>query len=87
MHTMAAWTPYRSALPDDWEERAGALGDEEVLEGLDHEARTDIESIRAAIQRLENGSYGVCVECGEPIAEARLKALPVALLCIDCAEE
>ena len=49
MHTMAAWTPYRSALPDDWEERAGALGDEEVLEGLDHEARTDIESIRAAI--------------------------------------
>lgn len=75
------------ALPDDWEERAGTLGDEEVLEGLDHDARADIEAIRAAIKRLENGTYGVCVECGEPIAEARLRALPIAVLCIDCAEE
>lgn len=74
------------ALPDDWEERAGALGDEEVLEGLDHEARSEIEAIQAALKRLENGTYGVCPECGEAIAEARLKALPIAVLCIDCAD-
>jgi DnaK suppressor protein len=43
--------------------------------------------IDEAIQRLEDGVYGVCAECGEEIAEARLKALPFATLCIPCQEQ
>lgn len=43
-----------------------------------------IFKIQEALQRLENGDYGVCEECGEDIAIDRLKARPVTTLCIDC---
>lgn len=42
--------------------------------------------IEAALQRIERGVYGDCARCGEPIAEARLKADPAAPLCTACAE-
>lgn len=42
--------------------------------------------IDEAIRRLEAGVYGVCAECGGEIAEARLKALPFATLCVSCQE-
>ncbi len=40
--------------------------------------------IRSALQRFENGTYGVCAACGGEIADDRLKAKPEALLCIEC---
>jgi len=43
-----------------------------------------MEKIEEAIARIENGSYGVCDECGEDIAIKRLEARPVAKFCIDC---
>ena len=42
--------------------------------------------IDEAIRRLEAGTYGTCANCSTEIAEARLKALPFALLCRDCQE-
>jgi DnaK suppressor protein len=42
--------------------------------------------IRAALQRLDNGSYGCCTECDEPIAEKRIAAIPWAALCFACQE-
>jgi DnaK suppressor protein len=45
-----------------------------------------LERIDDAIHRLENGTYGVCVECGAEIAAGRLKALPFAELCRTCQE-
>lgn len=47
--------------------------------------RRDVEEMReidAAIGRIESGSYGDCVDCGEPIAAARLEAEPTAIRCI-----
>ncbi len=43
-----------------------------------------IGKIKDALDRLEDGSYGICDECGEDISEKRLKARPVTTLCIDC---
>jgi DnaK suppressor protein len=43
-----------------------------------------IVKIDEALRRLEDGSFGVCEECGEMIGTARLKARPVTTLCIDC---
>lgn len=40
--------------------------------------------IRRAIEMVANGSYGVCRECGCNIPEKRLKAVPIASLCVDC---
>ncbi len=42
--------------------------------------------IGEALGRLEEGTYGLCFECGEQIAEPRLRALPFALRCKDCEE-
>jgi RNA polymerase-binding protein DksA len=46
-----------------------------------------LRKIDEALARLEEGTYGVCSECDEGIAEARLKALPFASLCRDCQEQ
>lgn len=43
-----------------------------------------LEMVDAALGRLDAGTFGTCVRCGKPIAEARLKALPWAAHCIDC---
>ena len=43
-----------------------------------------ISLIDDAIERLANGEYGICMDCGEPISEARLMARPYAIFCIKC---
>jgi DnaK suppressor protein len=45
-----------------------------------------LNKVDAALRRLEEGSYGDCFECGDEIAEARLRALPFAVRCKDCEE-
>jgi RNA polymerase-binding protein DksA len=45
-----------------------------------------LRRIDEALLRLQDGTYGVCSECDEEISEARLKALPFAVLCRDCQE-
>jgi len=46
-----------------------------------------IRKIRSALKRMEDGEYGVCDECGEMIAPARLMARPVTTLCLSCKTE
>ena len=43
-----------------------------------------IGKIKDALERIENGSFGICEACGEEISEERLKARPVTTRCIDC---
>lgn len=45
-----------------------------------------LHKIDVALRRLDEGTYGQCFECGDPIAEARLRALPFAVRCRDCEE-
>jgi DnaK suppressor protein len=45
-----------------------------------------LNKINEALARLETGRYGLCFECGDEIAEARLRALPFAVRCKDCEE-
>ena len=45
-----------------------------------------LTKINQALERLGDGTYGECMECGEPIPEGRLKARPAAVLCIECKE-
>jgi DnaK suppressor protein len=45
-----------------------------------------LNKINEALRRLGEGTYGNCFECGEEIAEARLRALPFAVRCKDCEE-
>jgi DnaK suppressor protein len=43
-----------------------------------------LEELESALNRLDEGTYGKCVNCGEQIAPARLEALPHALYCVEC---
>ncbi|HEY0442675.1 MAG TPA: TraR/DksA C4-type zinc finger protein [Candidatus Limnocylindrales bacterium] len=47
-------------------------------------ATTQLELVEAALRRIEQGTFGTCSICGEPIATERLEALPWAASCIDC---
>jgi RNA polymerase-binding protein DksA len=53
---------------------------------LQNEEQT-LEEVAAALQRIEQGSYGRCENCGKEIGRERLKAVPFARLCIDCARQ
>ena len=57
-----------------------------VITRLDREASL-LAEIRLALDRIEDGCYGVCVNCGGEIARGRLTALPWATCCIACQEE
>jgi len=46
-----------------------------------------IRKIERALSKLEDGTFGICEECGEEISEGRLQARPVATLCIKCKEK
>ena len=46
-----------------------------------------LTKIDEAMQRLQAGTYGTCAQCGQEIAEARLRALPFATLCVSCQEQ
>lgn len=52
---------------------------------LDRESAL-VRRLRSALDRINDGSYGVCLQCEEEIAPKRLKAIPWAQLCIDCQE-
>ncbi len=57
-------------------------GEVEALAGNLRESLNDVE---AALVKLDNGTFGVCEGCGQPIPPARLEAKPTARLCIECA--
>jgi len=52
-----------------------------ALRGNAHDLLTQVE---AAIKRIDEGRYGTCARCGQPIASERLQALPYAIYCISC---
>jgi DnaK suppressor protein len=60
-----------------------ALDLEMTTRGLDRNA-TLVRQIRAAIDRVNQGDYGMCLDCEEPISHKRLAAVPWAALCIHC---
>jgi len=51
---------------------------------LSAQARAAVEDIDLALGKIDNGTYGTCEQCGQPIPKARLKALPQARLCVAC---
>ncbi|MEM8824462.1 MAG: TraR/DksA family transcriptional regulator [Pseudomonadota bacterium] len=71
--------------PKDWEDAASERQGDEVLEAMGAQDQTEIRAINAALGRIEDGSYGICVKCGNDILPARLAAVPTAALCRHCA--
>ena len=71
----------------DSSERAVQMEDDESLEGQAALVTREIASTKRALDRVEAGDYGYCVQCGEEISAGRLEARPEAALCINCASK
>ncbi|MFN3749343.1 MAG: TraR/DksA family transcriptional regulator [Sphingorhabdus sp.] len=74
-------------LSADFAEQATEREDDDALEGQDALLGREIVAIKAALTRIDEGSYGECTRCGAPVGEKRLEAYPEAALCISCARE
>ena len=74
---------HQTADPADMVQEAGER--DVAVQILDRESAL-VRQLRSAIGRIEDGTYGICLECEEEIAPKRLKAIPWAALCIDCQE-
>jgi DnaK suppressor protein len=69
--------------------------EEEATESMELEKRLAVENrfktllseVDLALQKLDNGSYGVCENCRHPIDPARMEALPQAVLCLSCRQK
>ncbi len=70
---------------DDWAESAVESENDEVLEKVGNMAVIEIQKIKAALSKIDAGTYGICERCDKKIAPKRLEALPYATTCIDCA--
>lgn len=77
----------RNPLSSDSEDRSQQIENDDVLNELDSVEANELQLVKLALRRLDNGEYGVCGECGEQISEARLQALPYANICIECAKD
>lgn len=76
----------RTTPEPDSAEQALDRENDEVLEQLDGSGRAELEMIDAALGRMDAGTYGICITCGDTIALERLTALPYATACIKCAK-
>jgi DnaK suppressor protein len=74
----------RHPLDADFSEQAIDLADDEMLEGVDDVLRAEAQQIRFALARIDNGTYGVCSNCGKDIPAARLEVQPIATRCVAC---
>lgn len=61
--------------------------DQEFTLGLIENEQSTLDQVQSALTRINSGTYGVCEECGEPIAKPRLQALPYTKHCIQCARK
>lgn len=76
-----------AAIDDDEHDPEGATLSAEWsrAEGQRADAVRELSALDAALERVGNGTYGVCASCGADIPRARLELLPAATLCVGCA--
>ncbi len=68
-------------------DRAAQESDNSLLLRVKDRERKLISKVRSAMERIENGSYGICDLCGNDISHKRLEARPVTTCCIECKKE
>ncbi|PJE51177.1 MAG: hypothetical protein COV29_02795 [Candidatus Yanofskybacteria bacterium CG10_big_fil_rev_8_21_14_0_10_36_16] len=72
---------------DTFDEKAHSVADYEKNRALEHDLETRLAEINDAIEKINSGKYGDCVNCSSQIPKKRLMAIPTAKFCVDCAEK
>lgn len=81
--TVNGMTNSKENFPDPTD-RAALETDRNFLLRIRDRERKLIEKIKDALERIDNGTFGICEVCGRVIGEERLRARPVTTRCIDC---
>ena len=76
-----------TSMPNHMAELGSGNFDQELTLSLLGSENDALDQIEAAIERIEDGSYGQCEECGGKIPKLRLEAIPYAALCVRCASQ
>jgi len=69
---------------DDQADAGSKTFEREHEMSLANNARSMVDQVQHALQRIEDGTYGACESCGRPIGKYRLQAFPRATLCLAC---
>lgn len=67
--------------------RMEAIGEKSVNEAMHANVKKRIERLHNALDRIDKGSYGICIRCQKEIPAGRLEAVPESLICVPCAEK
>jgi DnaK suppressor protein len=70
----------------DLADKASSSYTKEFLYSLSNTEKSILEEVQHAIERMDDGEYGTCMECGEKISKKRLDAVPWARFCVPCQE-
>ncbi|HDI79164.1 MAG TPA: RNA polymerase-binding protein DksA [Desulfobacteraceae bacterium] len=81
--TLTGMSNSEESFPDV-SDRASFESDRSFMLRLRDRERKLIGKIKEALERIENGTYGICEQCGKEISEERLRIRPVTTLCIEC---
>lgn len=73
------------AFDQNFADSSQVTAERSEVEALVKGIRDSLEAVEAALAKFDGGTYGVCENCHQPIATARLEAKPAARLCISCA--
>ena len=73
--------------PADPLDMAGNTSSLELMTALGNHERSELTEIDRALEKIEDGTFGRCEDCGQNIAVPRLKAIPTARLCVPCQEK
>ena len=73
-------------LEKDFAEQVVQMENDAVLAGISEATAAELAQINRALAQLDQGSYGNCSQCGQPIGARRLEVLPYSDRCITCAE-
>jgi DnaK suppressor protein len=76
-----------TSMPNHMAELGSGNFDQEFTLSLLGNEEHALDQIEAAIERIENGSYGECESCSAKIPKSRLEAIPYAALCVKCASQ
>ena len=82
-NTVSGMTAPKDNFPDPTD-RASLESDRNFMLRIRDRENKLIKKIKKALDRIENGTFGICEKCGEDISVKRLKARPVTTHCIDC---
>ena len=74
-----------AGIDEGFADSAQATAERAEIYAFIENARERLSEVDEALARMDEGAYGTCTECGEPIPEARLEARPLSVTCVSCA--